>query len=162
MLEAVLQGVTMHTPDGEFDEDRTEEESQQEAQDIQFLTLEQIRILHEEGIKRYSPTESVTILNQGYLESAVATPQQTFGGVYLYQSLTEMAVAYLVGLACNHAFENGNKRVAFAACSTFLRMNGYQLTLTQEEATELTMGIVTRTLTREDAVRIINSAISPL
>jgi death-on-curing protein len=152
----------MDTAGGEYDDDMTAEEPQQQLQDIQFLTLEQVLILHAEGIKRYSPTESLTILNQSYLESAVATPQQTFGGVYLYQSLTEMAVAYLVGLACNHAFENGNKRVAFAACSTFLRMNGYQLTLTQAEATGLTMGIVTRKLTRADAVQIVNGAISPL
>ena len=108
-----------------------------EAGQIAFLTIEQVNELHEEAIHRYSPGESLSVLNQGLLESAVATPQQTWGGEMLYRSLEEMAATYLIGLNQNHAYENGNKRVAFAACSAFLRMNGFQLTLTQEEAVDL-------------------------
>ena len=131
-------------------------------EEIAFLTREQVLILHEEGIKRYSPTESLNILNETALRSAVNTPQQTFDGSYLYQSLTEMATAYLIGLAGNHAFEQGNKRVAFAACSTFLRMNGYRLTLTQDEAVDLTLRVVTHKIEREEVVELLDEAIEPL
>src|SRR5262249_59056765 len=118
--------------------------------------------LHAEGIRRFSPGESLALRHRGQLESAVMNPQQTFGGVYLYRSLAEMAAAYLVGLALNHAFENGNKRVAFTACSVFLRINGYRLTLTQDEAVELTFNVVNRAWDQEKAVAGIEGAMNDL
>ena len=87
------------------------------------------------------------------------TPQQTFGGQYLYQTLTKMAAAYMVGLVLNHAFENGNKRIGFAACSTFLRLNGHRLTLSQDEAVDLTSFLVSHELTRKDVVEILENAV---
>ena len=73
-----------------------------------------------------------------------------------------MAAAYLIGLVGNHAFINGNKRIGFAACSTFLRMNGYQLTLTQEEAVELTLSVATHKIERPEVVKRIEAATQPL
>ncbi len=134
--------------EGIFDED-----------DVVFLSVDQVVSLHGEGIRRYSPTESLNIFDKGLLESAVMTPQQTFGGQYLYRTLPEMAAAYMVGLTLNHAFENGNKRIGFAACSTFLRLNGYRLTLSEDEAVDLTLRLISHELTREDAVNILENAI---
>lgn len=37
------------------------------------------------------------------------------------------AAALLESLAVNHPFIDGNKRVAFAATDTFLRINGFQI-----------------------------------
>ena len=132
------------------------------ADEVIFLTLEEVRVLHEDCIRLYSRGESLNVINEGSLRSAVSTPQQTFDGRFLYQTLTEMAAAYLIGLACNHAFENGNKRIAFAACSTFLRMNGYRLTFTQDEAVNLTLGVVTRGIERAEVVDLLESAIEPI
>lgn len=67
------------------------------------------------------------IKDANLLDSAVHAPQASMGGDFLYKDLYEMAVAYWVGLACNHGFQNGNKRVALASCSTFLRMNGLKM-----------------------------------
>lgn len=50
----------------------------------------------------------------------------------------ELAAAYGVGLAKNHAFVDGNKRVAFLSVGLFLGLNGYKLSATQVDAT-LTM-----------------------
>ena len=110
--------------------------------DVIFLTVDQVIDLHEEGIGRYSPTESLNIHDRGLLESAVMTPQQTFEGQYLYQTLPEIAAAYMTGLTLNHAFENGNKRIGFAACFTFLRLNGYRLALSQDEATQQVRSLI--------------------
>jgi len=131
-------------------------------EEIVFLTLEEVQILHDYSIKLYSPSESLNVINEGALRSAVNTPQQTYDGSFLYQSLTEMAAAYLIGLACNHGFENGNKRVAFAACSTFLRMNGSRLIFTQDEAVELSLRVVTHSIERDEVVELLNNAIEPL
>lgn len=130
--------------------------------EVSFLTVAQVIALHEDAVRRYSPTESLALRDHRLLDSAVMTPQQTFGGVFLYQTLTEMAVAYLLDLAYNHPFENGNKRVAFATCSSFLRMNGYRLTLTQDEAVDLTLRVVKHKLEREDVVKLLDGAVETL
>lgn len=47
----------------------------------------------------------------------------------------DLAAAYGVGLAKNHAFVDGNKRAAFLSVGLFLALNGYRLTATQVDAT---------------------------
>ena len=130
--------------------------------EVVFLTVDNVIKLHQDVIKLYSPGESLRISSPKLLDSATMTPQQTFGGEYLYSTFAEMAAAYAFGLALNHAFENGNKRVAFAACSTFLNMNGFRLNLSQDEATELTFGIVEHLLTRENVVEILDHVIEEI
>lgn len=44
-------------------------------------------------------------------------------------------------ICANHPFVDGNKRVAFAAMDTFLRLNGLRLTLTDDEAFRLTVSV---------------------
>jgi death on curing protein len=41
--------------------------------------------------------------------------------------LAELAAAYGFGLARNHPFADGNKRIAFIATASFLRLNRYRL-----------------------------------
>ncbi|MFM9835775.1 MAG: type II toxin-antitoxin system death-on-curing family toxin [Methylophilaceae bacterium] len=50
----------------------------------------------------------------------------------------DLAAAYGVGLAKNHAFVDGNKRAAFLSVGLFLALNGLRLSATQVDAT-LTM-----------------------
>ena len=64
--------------------------------------------------------------DQGLLESALARPRQRFA----YQpesTLFELAAAYGFGLARNHPFLDGNKRVALAMTALFLELNGFSL-----------------------------------
>jgi len=64
----------------------------------------------------------------GLLASALARPRSGY-----YASLSEQAAALLESLANNHAFIDGNKRVAFTACAMFLLIIGYRLRCTAEE-----------------------------
>ena len=130
--------------------------------DIHFLTRDEVVTLQRESIRRYSPSESLNIINPSALESAVSQPQVSWGGQYLYESLADMAAAYLVGLVQNHAFENGNKRVGFAAASIFLRMNGFQLTLTEDEAIDLTLNVATGEMDREAVAEIIQKSLKEM
>ena len=131
-------------------------------EEVVFLTVDDVIQLHQEAIKQHSPGESLYVLSRNLLESAVLAPGQTFDGVHIYPTFTQMAAAYAWGLSLNHAFENGNKRVAFAACSTFLNMNGFRLNLSQDEATNLILGIVDHSLTRDDIAEVLNHAIEEL
>jgi death on curing protein len=59
----------------------------------------------------------------GLLESALARPRNAFA--YGEEDIVVLAVRLIAGLAQAHAFEQGNKRTAFAAMRLFLRSNGY-------------------------------------
>ena len=64
--------------------------------------------------------------DMGLLESALAQPQQTFGGQDLYPSAAEKAARYAYGIVNNHPFADGNKRTGAACMGAFLRGNGYR------------------------------------
>lgn len=63
----------------------------------------------------------------GLLDSAVARPSSTLYGIDAYPSLLLKGAALLQSLARNHAFVDGNKRTAWAACWVFLEVNGIVL-----------------------------------
>jgi len=61
--------------------------------------------------------------DQGF-ESALGTIYQTFGGEDLYPSIEEKAANLLYFVVKNHAFSDGNKRIAAAVFVFFLGANG--------------------------------------
>jgi death on curing protein len=63
------------------------------------------------------------IRDEALLESAVAAPQATMRGQPLITDPVEIAAAYLFYICGNHAFIDGNKRTALAACLIFLETN---------------------------------------
>lgn len=71
-------------------------------------------------MQRYGGAPGVRDL--GAVEAAVFRPQCGY-----YNSITEEAAALLESLLIGHPFVDGNKRVAFAACDVFLRINGWRL-----------------------------------
>jgi death-on-curing protein len=62
--------------------------------------------------------------SEALLESAVLAPQQSAFGEDAYPTIGQKAWAYLRGLAQNHAFVDGNKRIAWATTRAFLLVNG--------------------------------------
>jgi death-on-curing protein len=66
----------------------------------------------------------------------------------LHRTVYEQAAAYLFHICANHPFVDGNKRAAFAAMDTFLRLNGLRLTLTDEEALDLTLSVAADELSK--------------
>lgn len=85
-----------------------------------YPTLSETLVLQEVLIERFGGAKGVRDL--GLLESALMRPQTGY-----YQSLSLEAAALLQSLSQNHAFVDGNKRVAFSTTAIFLRMNGYRL-----------------------------------
>jgi death-on-curing protein len=105
--------------------------------EIAFLTLEDVLALHEELIQRYGGTPGFR--DAGLLEAALAMPQAGFGSQHFHEFPPEMAAAYLFHLVRNHAFIDGNKRVALACAILFLKINRVSYSITEEEAVELTL-----------------------
>ncbi len=67
--------------------------------------------------------ESHFVRDLALLESALARPRNFFG--YGEEDVIVLAAALMAGIAQAHAFEQGNKRTAFAAMRLFLGANGY-------------------------------------
>jgi death-on-curing protein len=61
--------------------------------------------------------------DEALLESAVAAPQATMLGQPMFTDPVEIAASYLFYLCRNHAFVDGNKRLALATCLVFLSEN---------------------------------------
>jgi death-on-curing protein len=77
----------------------------------------------------------------GLLDSARHRPRASFFGQEAYPALGGKAAALMHSLAGNHALVDGNKRLALLATVVFLRINGYVLDLTDDEAFDLTMSV---------------------
>jgi len=70
--------------------------------------------------------------NEALLDSALARPQQRFA----YEpesSIFELAASYSYGLAKNHSFVDGNKRIAFTVAAIFLEINGFHFNAPESE-----------------------------
>ena len=48
--------------------------------------------------------------------------------------LADLAALYAIGIARNHPFSDANKRTAYVAMETFLRLNGLRLTSSDAES----------------------------
>jgi len=103
--------------------------------EIAFLTLEDVLALHDELIRHYGGGPGLG--DAGLLEAALAMPQTGFGGRYFHEFPHEMGAAYLFHLVRNHAFIDGNKRVALACAILFFKINRVAYLITEEEAVEL-------------------------
>lgn len=64
------------------------------------------------------------IRDEGMLDSALARPKQrrAYGGTEV--DIPSLAAAYAYGIARNRPYMDGNKRVAYVVCRTFLVLNG--------------------------------------
>lgn len=85
-----------------------------------YPTLHETLELHARLLERFGGAGGIRDL--GLLESALMRPRTGY-----YKSLSLQAAALMQSLAQNHAFVDGNKRIAFATTAIFLRMNGYRL-----------------------------------
>jgi len=92
-----------------------------------YPTLEETLELHRVLIERFGGTSGVR--DRGALESALFRPQTGY-----YETLAAQAGALMQSLAVNHPFVDGNKRVAFALTAVFLRMNGFRLVASADDA----------------------------
>ena len=98
------------------------------------LSKEQIIYLHEELIKETGGLQGLK--DEGLLDSALAAPFQTFENQELFPSICHKAARLGFGLASNHAFIDGNKRIGAHAMLVFLELNSIHISYTQEELSE--------------------------
>jgi len=83
---------------------------------------------------------SAGVRSEALLASALARPKQirAYGAS---PDVIDMAAAYTVGIVRNHPFVDGNKRTGFVVGILFLEINGYRFTGSEEDATQMILGL---------------------
>jgi death-on-curing protein len=115
------------------------------------LTVDIVLEIHSEAIARFGGSDGLR--EPALLESAVATPQATFGGASPYRDRIEVAGAYLFYLCGNHPFVDGNKRVALGAGLVFLQLNGLEPAPDSEQWENLALDVASGKLSRDETTK---------
>ena len=119
------------------------------------LTVEQVIALHTQLVMKTGGSDGIR--DRGLLESAVNAPFQSFGGYDMYPTIYEKVARLGFGLAQNHAFIDGNKRIAAHALLTFLALNGIEIDCTEFELFSVFMRLAESALTFDDLVSWLNN-----
>ena len=98
-----------------------------------WLTVTDSIAMHAEQLALFGGPDGLR--DQGLLESAVARP--IYRWQYESAGLPELAAAYAFGITRNHPYIDGNKRAAFAAMMSFLRLNKIAFKPPPPEATAI-------------------------
>jgi death-on-curing protein len=99
------------------------------------------------------------IRDEGLLYSALARPAAGMFGADAYTTIEAKAAALISSLAQNHALFDGNKRLSLILTFTFIRLNGYAITFTNEEAFDLVMAVARKELELDEIAARIRARI---
>ena len=104
-----------------------------------ILSKEQVLKLHASLIE--ATGGSGGIRDEGMLDLALNNPFQSFGGKELYPSIQAKAARLCFGLVKNHAMLDGNKRLGAHVMLVFLTLNGYELSYSQNELSDVILAL---------------------
>jgi death-on-curing protein len=116
-----------------------------------WLEVSEIIDMHAEQLARFGGPDGIR--DQGLLESAVNRPMHRWH--YEEADLADLAAAYAFGLARNHAFIDGNKRIAFQAMMTFLRLNEIPFAPAPAHATAIILSLAAGEVSEQSLARWI-------
>jgi death on curing protein len=103
----------------------------------EWVLRETVLTLHEQSLAQFGG--SAGMRDEGLLDSALGRPQNLFA--YRKPTLFELAASYAFGLAKNHPFIDGNKRIAFVTAVLFLELNGQRFQAEEADATVRTLAL---------------------
>ena len=122
-----------------------------EPKEPAWLTYDQVIALHSRQLRRFGGAPGLR--DDGMLRSALERPVNKWH--YEQAELPELAAAYAFGLAKNHAFVDGNKRIAFMTMVAFLRKNEVRFAPAQAEATNMVLALAAGEVSEESLARWI-------
>jgi death-on-curing protein len=116
-----------------------------------WLDVDEVIDMHAEQLAIFGGPEGVR--DRGLLESAILRPVNQWH--YGQTDMAALAAAYAFGLARNHAFVDGNKRIAFQAMMVFLRSNDIAFTPDPAHATAIILSLAAGEVNEDGLTRWI-------
>ena len=113
-----------------------------------WISAEDVILIHSRVIEGSGGLDGLR--DRDGLEAAVSAPMQTFDGKELYPTDLEKIARLGFGLASNHAFVDGNKRIGAMMTQLLLKWNGYDLTLRSGELADMFIAIAAGTAKEKD------------
>ena len=115
--------------------------------EVEFLEPDVGLMLHDAAIATYGGNPGLR--DQGLFESAMLRARNKLAYADEAIDLYDLAAAYAFGLVRNHAFNDGNKRTAWAVAVTFLNLNGVEVTVARNSALAAVIGLATNALSED-------------
>ncbi len=103
-------------------------------------------------VARQAVGPGAVVADYGLLESALARPRASVFGEDAYPDLHLKAAALLHSLLRNHALVDGNKRLAWTACRTFLAINGHWIRAPEDERFDFVVRVAAGTVRNLDEI----------
>jgi death-on-curing protein len=122
-----------------------------ESKEPLWITYEQAIAIHSRQLRRFGGATGLR--DEGMLRSALERPINKWR--YEQSDMPELAAAYAFGLAKNHAFVDGNKRIAFMAMMAFLLKNGVAFSPEPAHATAIILSLAAGEVSEESLTRWI-------
>lgn len=116
-----------------------------------WVRYEQVIAIHSRQLRRFGGAPGLR--DDGMLRSALERPINKWQ--YEQAEMPVLAAAYAFGLAKNHAFVDGNKRIAFMTMVAFLRKNGIRFTPEPAHATKIVLALAAGEVSEESLARWI-------
>ena len=116
-----------------------------------WLDVDEVIDMHAEQLAIFGGPGGVR--DRGLLESAILRPVNQWH--YGQTDMAALAAAYAYGLARNHAFVDGNKRIAFHAMMVFLRLNGIAFAPDPAHASAIILSLAAGEVSEESLTRWI-------
>ena len=118
-----------------------------------ILSKEQVLKLHTSLIKTTGGSDGIR--DEGMLDLALNNPFQSFGGKELYPSIQAKAARLCFGLVKNHAMLDGNKRLGAHTMLVFLALNGYELSYSQKELSDVILALASGNIGEKEILQWI-------
>ncbi len=125
--------------------------------DPKFVSVGDVLYIHEKQLEKYGGSDGIR--DRGLLESAITTPQASFGGHFVHEDLYQMSAAYAFHIAENQPFIDGNKRTGLAAGLVFLEFNGIELDDPSGELYQAMLDISVRKLDKSGFARLLQKLV---
>ena len=125
---------------------------------VVFIHRQIVEVMHRFQIEAFGGTHGIR--DVGALESAMARPINK--AAYGEDDLVVLAAAYLFGLAKNHAFLDGNKRIAIVTAGLFLERNGMKINASNADLYNFVLEVAAGEIDEDGATRFLRDFTIPL
>jgi death on curing protein len=127
--------------------------------EFEFLTWEELLDAHRAQLEAYGGQDG--FVDEGVVRSAINRPG--FTEQYVPEAdLADLAADYMFGLATTQGFMDGNKRIALAAASIFVRKNGWRFAITEKLMYLVAIAVARGELDRDGLAEILRTHMEPL
>ena len=118
-----------------------------------WIGLSVVLAIHDRQLAEHGGADGIR--DDGIIDSALARPVNL--AAYGNPDAAELAASYIYGLAMNHGFVDGNKRVAWVTGRLFLADNGYGLDIAPLDAIRIMEGVAAGRLGEPELAEWIRS-----